>query len=295
MKENEASATAFSVAQGILHTASHPALGSLVPLEMAAACHRILEGSPEGRRRLRQLANPLFRRAVPWLERLLMPGITLHYALRKRFMEEATRTALAAGVTQVVNLGSGFDTLAWRLHRDHPEVIFIEIDHPATSAIKVPSLLDGGAPPPNLQFLAVDLSRRGLAETLEGSPLFQGGRSTLFLCEGVLMYLPPPAVDTLLATLGQLCGPGTRFLFTAVEPTGSPANNTGPLLRLLLLFKGEPLAWSLPRSDLAPFLTQRGYRLLDQADDADLVARWLETPPPDPLHRGEYCALALIS
>ncbi|GAB6041519.1 class I SAM-dependent methyltransferase [Endothiovibrio diazotrophicus] len=289
MKEEQASSTAFTVLQGILLTASKPIYAGVVAEEVEAAAREILAASEEGRRRLQQVESPLYRTLAPLAERLALPGFALHYVLRKRFIEEAALKALADGYTQVVSLGAGFDTLEWRLHRQHPEVTFIEIDHPATSAVKREALKVSGE---NLHLLAVDLAEHDLEAVLRDCTAFDPARPTLYICEGVLVYLPPDAVTGLFATLKRLSGAGTRFVFTAVSPIGSPRNNTGPLLRLYLALKNEPLAWNLEQADLEAFVTLQGYRLIDQANDADLAPRYLPGGPAGPLHQGEFLALA---
>lgn len=288
MKKEEASSTAYTVVQGILLTASRPAFSGLVPEETASACRRILSASEEGRRRLAQLEKPVFRSLAGFAESLAMPGFSLHYVLRKRFIEEAALQALAEGYSQVVSLGAGFDTLAWRLHAKHPEPVFIEIDHPATSAVKRDALKGGGG---NLHVLAVDLAEHDLEEVLKSFAPFEAQRPTLYICEGVLPYLPPAAVEKLFSALKRLSGSGTRFVFTAVAPADSPNNNTGLLLKLYLKLLGEPLAFSLERADLAGFVARQGYRLLADAEDTDLAPRYLQGRTTGVLHRGEFLAL----
>ena len=289
MKKEQASSTAFTVVQGMLLVNLRPAYEGVLGDETEQACRRILGASEEGKRRLRQLENPLFRAAAPVAERLMMPGFTLHYVLRKRFIEETTRRALAEGYTQVVSLGAGFDTLEWRLHREHPETTFIEIDHPATSKVKHEALKGGGE---NLHLLAVDLAEHDLRKVLSECDAFDPERRTLFICEGVLMYLPPEAVTGLFAALKKLSGSATRFVFTAVAPTDSPNNNTGPLLKLYLMFKNEPLAWSLEQREVEAFVQAQGYKLVDRANDLDLAPRYLGDRAVGPFHRGEFLATA---
>ena len=117
MKEDSASSTAYTVVHGILHTANNPKLAYLVDAETAEACTMILSASSEGRRRLAELGSPVKKRLLPFLEWLLLPGITLNYVLRKRVIEEKVLAAIEEGSTQIVNIGAGFDTLAWRLGR----------------------------------------------------------------------------------------------------------------------------------------------------------------------------------
>jgi methyltransferase (TIGR00027 family) len=290
MKEDSASSTAFTVLQGLLLSADSPAYGPLVSAETRAAGRHILSATPQGQKRLKQLASPVFRTLAPIAEKLLMPGISKHYVIRKTFFEKAARQAIADGYQQVINLGAGFDVLAWTLHTQAPQVTFIEIDHPATSAVKQQAVgNDGGA---NLHLLAVDLAENSLAAALGGFEPFRADVPTLFICEGVLMYLPLSAVQGLFAAIKDLTGARSRLAFTAVSPIGSSNNNTGWLLRTYLSLKSEPLAWTLEQSDLAAFVGAQGYALLDHGDTAALLARYLPQGAPGPHHRGEFMALA---
>ncbi len=79
MKQDKASSTALTVLQGVLYTAQTPQYANLVSEEMQDACMRILSASPEGRKRLRLLQNRWLTMAVPFLEWLMLPGISLHY------------------------------------------------------------------------------------------------------------------------------------------------------------------------------------------------------------------------
>src|SRR5437773_12512753 len=73
-----------------------------------------------------------FRPIAKLIERVTIPGILLHYILRKRCVAGLVRSALINGTTQVVIIGAGFDPLSFELHQDFPGARFWEIDHPAT-------------------------------------------------------------------------------------------------------------------------------------------------------------------
>src|SRR5690606_20255710 len=70
------------------------------------------------------------RRVLMAAERFLLGGIFAHYLARKRWIEREVRRAMADGIRQVVVVGAGFDTLAWRLHEELPNAKFFEFDHP---------------------------------------------------------------------------------------------------------------------------------------------------------------------
>lgn len=292
MKENEASATAYAVLQGLLflgHQNRYPGLVSPLVMDVGS---RILQHSEEGRRRLKQISSSLFATLVPVIERLTVPGLSLHYGLRKRFIEDATRAALAAGYSQVVNLGAGFDTLAWRLHSEFPEVNFIEIDHPATSAAKVPALTSISTPGENLHFLEVDFTKQTLSERLGNFAGFDKGRKTAFICEGVISYLTDAQARQLLQTLTELSPQACRFIGTCVVPMGTEDDNTGPLLNLYLSIKGEGLKWRIDPQEVSGFFQSEGYDVRGVISTKEMKDQFLTAPLQGILHRAEYGVIA---
>jgi O-methyltransferase involved in polyketide biosynthesis len=121
------SSTAALIAAATVLLDRDPRYQDLVPAGAAAICARCLNG--------------FWRNATKWsglawaAERATIPGLMLHFMLRKRWIEEAVRGALGRGCQRVVVLGAGYDTLAARLAPQFPAVRFVEIDHPATQAV----------------------------------------------------------------------------------------------------------------------------------------------------------------
>lgn len=294
MKEDTPSSTAFTVLQGLMYIAEHPQYGYLVKDDVAQTGRQILSASKKGQKLLRQIESPLYKVVLKLGEKALMPGITLHYALRKRYIEDVVRQALVDGKTQVISLGAGFDTLEWRLHTEFPNVNFIEIDHPATSAFKAGALFGGQESPANLHLLAVDFSKQSLLEALGPFEGFDATRPTIFICEGVLPYLLEKDVVILLDSLKELTGSGTRFVFSSVAPMNSANNNTGPLLNVYLFFIKESLNWTIECDDVPAFLEKNGFHFIESASVETFQERYLADDHEGELHRGEYLILSEI-
>jgi methyltransferase (TIGR00027 family) len=215
------------------------------------------------------------RASLGLLERLALPGIITHYLTRKRWIEDQARQALQRGVTQVVVLGAGFDTLAWRLHRQQPAVHFFELDHPATQSAKRRELVPAG----NLTFLPADLSLDSPGAILRACPAFSTDQPTLFIAEGLLMYFPEKEVAALLRNLAKLT---TRrpvefiFSFMAQAPDGSISfRNGSPFIDRWLRWRREPFRWGIARTALPGFLQECGLRIATVADHDDLRAQIL--------------------
>jgi len=292
MKEREASSTAFTVLQGMVYISNHSSLTRLVSPDQKAACQMFMEETEEGRRRLKQLNNRLFISAVPFIENMFSPGLMLHYALRKRFIEEECISALKGGYSQVVNIGAGFDTLSWRLHSRFQDVNFMEIDHPATSTVKQQIVKEKQT---NLSLMSVDLSKNSLVQVLLKHEGFDPDRKTFYICEGVLIYLEPDSVREVFESLKRVSKTSVRFAFTAMSPIGSPTNNMRLLLNLYLRVNSEPFAWSLELSEVETFVNSLGYRLLDTAVDQQLIFNYTPNCKPRTIHRGEFVAVAELN
>ncbi|MBU1216720.1 class I SAM-dependent methyltransferase [bacterium] len=294
MKEDKASSTAYTVLHGILHTIKNPKLAHLVDEETVTACTKILSATPQGRKRLEELHSPLKSKLLPFLEWLLVPGITLNYILRKKFIEENVLQAIKNGTTQIINIGAGFDTLAWRLSLRFPSLVFIEIDHPATSREKTKALRGEDSASPNLHFVAADLSKVSLDAALQGCAAFDSKQKTLYISEGVLMYLDEIHVVGLFDSLRNLTGGESIFIFSCVEPNESDKNNICPLLHLYLKLKNERYLWYKRDTELTDFLKKYHYTLIETADSEIYRKKYLPVDYNGTLHQGEYVVVARV-
>lgn len=257
----------------------------------------ILAASPEGRKRLQQAQSPWSVLSRKLQEFLLLAGITVHYVLRKRYIEDQTRQAIKQGVTQVVNLGAGFDSLAWRLHKQHPEVNFVEIDHPQINKLKTQALLgqdpdvQNVAQASNMHFLSVDFTQQDLQSALGGCADFDSSRATLYICEGVMMYLEAAEIKGVFDAIEQLSGQGSLLLFSCIEPQHSDKNNVRNLLFSYLKLIGEPIKWVLKSEEIPAFLSQHNCELQQMAATDELKQRYITKKSDYTYHHGEYLVL----
>ena len=121
--------------------------------------------------------------------------------------------AISAGVRQIVILGAGYDDRALRFRT--PGVRFFEVDHPNTQQDKLARLakLPGmanteavGLAGPVL--VAADFRVDALPDVLAAAG-HDRAAATLFLCEGLLVYLDEPATVGLLGGAREVAGPGS--------------------------------------------------------------------------------------
>ena len=149
--------------------------------------------------------------------------LRLFIAVRTRFAEEALATAVARrGVRQLVVLGAGLDTYAYRTTLGEGLRIF-EVDHPATQAWKRQRLAEAAIPTPRaLSFAPVDFERETLADGLAAAG-FERAQPTFFTWLGVVPYLTEPAVFSTLGFIASLPA-GAHVVFDYGNPRTSSSD-----------------------------------------------------------------------
>lgn len=293
MSEKSVSSTAFTVLQGLLYVGLYSNHRYLVSEETRLNAQKILSMSQEGAKRLTQCNSTLYHRIADVQEWALLPGIRLHYALRKSRIEQITEQAIADGYTQIVNLGAGFDCLLWQLHSKYKQINFIEIDHPTTSQYKQSALVKT-VDSDNFHFLEMDFSHQNLQTELNQYSGFNPKLNTLFIAEGVLMYLSENDIRLLFESMAKLTQQECLFCFTSLEPPQSDKNNMRSLLQLYLKAVGEPLKFTLASQDMSSFLTSVNADLIAMSDTNKMVNEFIKEPLNQRLHHGEYVVLSKI-
>lgn len=130
------------------------------------------------------------------------PRPRLALAVRTRFFDDVVRTC-AASMRSVVMLASGFDTRPYRLSLSS-KLDWFELDHADLLAEKHARLTEARAVVlrgAHIAPVAVDLSGDFFA-ALEAAD-FDARSPTLFLAEGLFMYLEREAVEGILARIDQ--------------------------------------------------------------------------------------------
>jgi len=232
-----------------------------------------------------------FRPIAKSVERITIPGILLHYVLRKKCIAGLVRSALINGTTQVVTIGAGFDPLSLELHHDFPGAQFWEIDHPATQRYKLRALSKIGAE--RLHFVPIDLSTTGLDREALIKSSFDPTQRSFWIAEGLLMYLPANIVSSLMRALESLCAPGSRFAFTFMQKQGGSRirfDSQSKFVDWWLRKRGEPFLWGATRSDLVELV--RPWHVIRFFDHDDL--RGQSVLADQTIAKGEVICLAEI-
>jgi len=197
------------------------------------------------------------------------PGARTSAIARTRLIDDWITAAVEGGVRQVVILGAGFDSRAWRVPALAGIRVF-ELDYPATSQEKHRRLTAAGFDPSRIVQCAIDFDRETLAGVLAHHGFDRLVR-TAVVWEGVTNYLTANAVDAVLLWVGSL-HPGSTLAFTYVHSRVlSNARTFEGSHRILAAVTNAGEAWTfgLDPAELRAHLQSRGLSLTEDlgADD----------------------------
>jgi len=161
-------------------------------------------------------------------------GLRSHILLRSRYSEDCLKES---GIHQIVILGAGFDTFAYRQPSATTSARIFEVDHPSTQKMKLERLRNGGVEiPENLTIVPIDFENQQLLNVLVDKG-FDTTLPAFFSWLGVTMYLTEDAIDAVLQLIGKFAK-GTQLVLTYSEPAGNTSRNT---LLESVKKQGEPL------------------------------------------------------
>jgi len=232
------------------------------------------------------------RREVAGMSNLLL--------VRTRFIDERLLRAIEGGTTQVVILGAGFDTRAYRFAEQLKRNKVFEVDYKSTQRIKkhrINQLL--GRFPEHVRFTEIDFKTDSLRYVL-GESGYDSKEKTFFIWEGVSMYLSERAVRETLQTISSYSAPGSSRVMDFAEGASIDMFRRFPNLsqHKYTTDWGEPWIFGIPdmhereffhacgleqREVLSFFSGEAAKRYLTRADGTLLGRTWGGAPRDRPV------------
>ncbi len=235
---------------------------------VGAAAVRAIESEKPADERI--CYDPFARRFINTLVYLLMKlfawygewhtkgGLTF-IVCRCRYIDDYLQECLKSGVAQLVILGAGLDSRAYRneLHQGVARVF--EVDHPATQASKIEQVKKVfGKIPSHVTYIPVDFIDETLDKLLTYG--FDRSQKTLFIWEGVTLYLDMESVNTTLAWLHANSAPGSAIIFDYQEMSGRQAQIRRDFLYAIVSrLSDEKDVFGFEEGQIEDYLTQRGF------------------------------------
>lgn len=175
--------------------------------------------------------------------------------------------SVAEGARQVVLLGAGFDTRAWRM----PELAGVrvfEVDHPDTQATKRARAAGLPVLAASVTYAPVDFARDRLVDALAAAG-HAAEQPTVWIWEGVVMYLLDPAVRSTLGAVRSRWAPGSTLILHYHTP--NPPGLVSVARDAMFAALGERHVGLRTPAQIAALL--EGLHIVEDTDAADQAAR----------------------
>jgi methyltransferase (TIGR00027 family) len=245
----------------------------------------------------RLLYLPGLRSLILSLRERRMPGTLGALLCRVRYIDDVLRRSLEEGIEQLVILGAGFDSRAYRIPGIDQVQVF-EVDLPGTRKLKqnrIEKVL--GAVPENVTLIGMNFDKQNLDDILVSAG-YQKGKRTLFIWEGVTQYITAEAVNNTLKFVSGESGVGSEIIFTYVRQGLIDGTDRPEWFHGFASFArrvGSPMIFGLDQVELEQYLSDHGLKLIDDvgaAEFQDLYLRQLGREMS--VFDGERVALAQV-
>jgi methyltransferase (TIGR00027 family) len=217
-------------------------------------------------------APPLARMGLEIFDRVY-GGLHAEQVLRNRYYETQLSHAHSSGVTQLVLLGAGYDSTAFRERLEG--VTIFEVDAPATQRVKrrIIERHDGLKPLAHVVYVECDFEHDDLGGALDAAG-FDRERPCLAVWLGVSYYLTEATVRDTLANVASLSAPASQLIWDyldravvdGVTPYGGARRAAAAVAK-----RGEPYIFGLEAAELGSICAETGFEVEDHARVPDLA------------------------
>jgi methyltransferase (TIGR00027 family) len=208
------------------------------------------------------------------LLRMIAPkGIYQYVIARTKYIDAVYEQAMAEQFDQILIFGAGFDTRAVRFQGQGQYTRVFELDVPVTQQAKIGQYQKRHlAIPSNLTFIAIDFDKEKLPAKLDEAGFHKGQRS-LFVLEGLLMYLQPESVQETFQTIREYAGKGSWVVFDYLDALvlRKEGSHYGEAeIAETVSSVGEQWCFGIEKAGIGRFLSQYGFDLIDHKDAKEL-------------------------
>jgi methyltransferase (TIGR00027 family) len=207
-------------------------------------------------------------------------GIYKYVIARTKFIDQVFDQAMRDGFAQILMMGAGFDSRAIRLpSRDGKTKVF-ELDAPITQQAKIGQYQQRKiSVPANLIFVPIDFERQTLSQRLTEVG-FRKDCATLFVLEGLTMYLEPESIAQTFTVISEYAGKGSRVVFDYVLASvlrGEALCYGESEIRETVNQAGEQWRFGIEQGAVGTFLKPYSFKLVEHQDAGDLENRYFRT------------------
>lgn len=224
------------------------------------------------------LSFKFIRESIKKKMRKLVPGTYEYVTARTNFFDEQFKLSVEDEWPQIVLLGAGYDTRFFRFQSRIKRTKVFELDEVTIQSEKQRLLEKAGiTAPPNHVFVPVNFNTDKLEEVLVGSG-YEPSKRTLFLWEGVSMYLEQSSVEQMLNFVSSKSLKGSRIVFDYFDKVIIEGNSQlygAKEIAAEVKKSNEPFRFGINPNEIDSFLEKHNLKLITQYAPEELEAEYL--------------------
>lgn len=209
-----------------------------------------------------------------------LPGLNEYMIARTAYFDRLFVGALNSQAPQIVLLGAGYDSRAYRFANLNRGTRIFELDAAPTQDRKRECLRKARIEIPEpVTFVAIDFNQQSLGDAL-GRAGYKNDQKTLFIWEGVSYYLEVEAVDTTLEFVSQASHHESAIAFDYTVSISEEnmddyygAREFAKTMREQ--HADEELMFSIDEGETESLLAQRGLKMVDHLDNEEIESAFL--------------------
>jgi methyltransferase (TIGR00027 family) len=209
--------------------------------------------------------------------RLSPKGMYEYIIARTKIIDKVFYSVGVKGFDQILIFGAGYDSRGIRLLKKGQKTKVFELDVPTTQTAKIKQFKKRGISySSNIVYIPIDFNKETIEEKLKKYG-FKPEKKTLFILEGLLMYLTQDAVDETFRLINIWSGQNSEVIFDYVFSSVVRGEN---------LYYGEKEAYQtvkkasetwtfgIEKGHITSFLKERGMELIAHFNASDLEKKY---------------------
>lgn len=197
------------------------------------------------------------------IQNLITPPLYGYFICRTAYMDSIFKKALSENYSQIVFLGAGYDTRAYRFDSINSNIRIFEMDAPSTQNRKIEVLKNANIEiPEQVSFISINFKDDNFADALIKSGFVKSAK-TLFIWEGVTFYLQEDIIRNTLELVNTLAPVGSMICFDYMTAKVDSVYNSEPFL-----------FWIKP-DELSAFMSTFGIDIIEHIHPEELEKRFL--------------------
>jgi len=235
---------------------------------------------------------PVLRKA--FMSKVAPSGIYEYVLARTKLLDEIFLDGLEKKMHQIVILGAGMDTRALRFANKNQGTMIIELDIEKTQKPKIEILNRKHVIlPDELVFASIDFNQESLSDVLMDAG-YQKHQQSLFLWEGVTMYLNSDAVDGTLSFIRDNSQKWSRvafdYIYTSVLRQENKFYGEKEIFDTVSQ-AGEGWTFGIEEGEIEEYLSEHGFRMMSHYTPSELEERYFGADGENVFRRinGTHC------